>query len=180
MTPESLPLEVLQQIPLFAGMTANECQQMANISLVTKYEAGEVILRQGKSTRNLWIVLDGSCEVIKYLDGAEDKPTVLAEFGLYCNFGEMSFFEDRPQSATVRAKTPMMLLQIRREAFDALAEQAEGAAYKLALNAITSLAQRLRQMSEWVAKLSAAAPAEAERVPEWSQLRERLFDKWNL
>jgi len=25
-----------------------------------------------------------------------------------------------------------------------------------------------------------AAPAEAERVPEWSQLRERLFDKWNL
>ena len=180
MTPKTPSPELLQQIPLFSGMTANECQQLADIGSIACFEAGEAILRQGKSSRNLWIVLEGTCEVIKHIDGADSKPTVLAELGTYCNFGEMSFFENRPQSATVRAKTPLKLLQIKREQFDVLAGNAEGAAYKLALNAITSLAGRLRQMSEWVAKLSAAPPAGSERIPEWNQFREKLFDQWDL
>jgi len=174
-------IDVLRQLPILEGLTEAECAQIGEIAEVVTFRAGESIIEQDTSSQVLWIVLEGTCEVLMRFNGGKTHhaPTVLAELGPQSNFGEMSFFHHAPHSASVRAKTPVKLLRIERSKFDALIPQDGNAACKVALNAIESLAERLRRMSQWVAELAAEKPPHR-REPEWNQLRAKVFDGWKL
>ena len=104
---------------------------------------------------------------------------MLAVLKPYSHFGEMSFFSPAPHSASVRAQTAVMALGIDRRDYDDLIRQGIWAGYKLAYNTVQALADRLRQMDEWVAELAAHNPT-GERVAEWSTFRDKLFNGWNL
>ncbi len=93
------------------------------------YSDGEVIVRQGDTGREMFIIQSGEAQVSAAKNG---KETVLATLGRGDFFGEMSLLEDMPRSATVKAKgetkvlvlnTSNFLLKIRRDptfAFDVL------------------------------------------------------------
>lgn len=174
-------VDVLRQLPILEGLTEAECAQIGEIAEVANFQAGESIIEQGTSSQVLWIVLEGTCEVLMRFDGSGQNrpPTVLAELGPQSNFGEMSFFHRAPHSASVRAKTPVKLLRIERTKFDALIPCEGNAACKVALNTIETLAERLRRMGQWVAELAADKPPHR-REPEWNQLRTKVFDGWKL
>lgn len=182
MTADALPLETLKNIPLLEGFDDEECRQLQRAARVVEFEPGEVILRQGQCSRNLWILLEGKCEV--FTDPSADRGSgrralSLAELEPYSQFGEMSFYRSAPHSASVRAKTPVKLMRIEREDYESLIADGSKAAYKLACNAVESLADRLERMDEWVAKLvhdSSSAP----RVGEWDNFRKKLFNGWDL
>ena len=182
MTADILPLETLKNIPLFEGFSDEECRQMQRATRVVEAQPGEVILHQGQCSRNLWILLEGRCEVFNepQSDGsATRRPVLLAELEPYNQFGEMSFYRSAPHSASVRAKTPVRLLRIERGDYERLVSRGSAAAYKLACNAVESLAERLERMDDWVAQLvhdSSNAP----RVGEWENFRKKLFNGWNL
>lgn len=173
--------DVLQQAILFRGLSAAECQQLSQVAKVRHFAPGEVILRQGEDSRQLWVVLEGKCEVVRFKDEKHDArhSLVLAVLEPYSNFGEMSFFHPAPHSANVRAQTEVKALVIARSNYDQLIRMGNGAAYKLAYNAVESLADRLRRMDEWVAELADQNPPDA-KVPEWSSFRDKLFSGWNL
>ncbi len=181
MTAMGVDVDVLQQLPIFEGLTAAECAQIGEIAESVAFQAGETIIEQGTSSQVLWIVLDGTCEVLMRFDGSGSthQPTILAEVGPQSNFGEMSFFHRAPHSASVRAKTAVKLLRIERTKFDALIPCEGNAACKVALNTIETLAERLRRMGQWVAELTAEKPPHR-REPEWNQLRAKVFDGWKL
>lgn len=180
MTAVGVDVDVLQSLPIFEGLTPGECLQIAEIAEPASYRAGEAIIEQGTSSQVLWIVLDGTCEVLMRFDGqGNHHPAVLAELGPLSNFGEMSFFHRAPHSASVRAKTDAKLLRIERGKFDALIPREGSAACKVALNTIETLAERLRRMGQWVAELSAEKKPHR-KEPEWNQLREKVFDGWKL
>jgi CRP-like cAMP-binding protein len=191
MSGEFIGADVLRKIPIFGRMNDTERRQLAEIGATVAYAPGDVILRQGGSSQNLWVVLDGNCEVVKDPDAHQPraKEVRLAVLEPFSNFGEMSFFHPAPHSASVRALSAVKLLRIERADYEELVEEGASAAYKLSCNAIDSLAERLRRMDEWVAELlpAAAHGAEAasdgvvsERVPEWSRFRDKLFTGWNL
>ncbi len=171
--------EILAKIPLFKQLAEEERQQLADIATVANFTPGELILRQGRSSQNLWIVISGQCEVVRHGDNGDQEEVVLATLAPYDNFGEMSFFHAAPHSAGVRGKTNVKLLRISREAFDTLLANGSVVAYKLAHNAVESLADRLRKMDEWVARLM-RQKRENRSVREWSQFRESLFSEWSL
>jgi CRP-like cAMP-binding protein len=173
--------DILAKLPIFEGLTADECQQLAEIAIPADFRTGETIIEQGTSSQVLWIVLEGTCEVLMRFSGdhAPHAPTVLAELGPASNFGEMSFFHRAPHSASVRAKTDVKLLRIEREKFDALIPLEGNAACKVALNTIETLADRLRRMGQWVAELT-VEKAPHRKEPEWNQLRAKMFDGWKL
>ncbi|MEX2118386.1 MAG: cyclic nucleotide-binding domain-containing protein [Pirellulales bacterium] len=181
MKTESLPFEILRRIPIFRGLSESECRQLAETAATVEFAAGQEVLEQGRRSQQLWVLLEGTCEVIKRLPGGEraPEPIVLATLAPYSNFGEMSFFHSAPHSASVRAKTRVKLLLIERSDFDALVSGEASAACKLAINTVASLAERLRRMDDWVAELLANGTA-TQRVPEWNQLRSTLFDGWTL
>ncbi len=63
------------------------------------------MIRQGDQARDLWIVLEGQCEVVRRLnlDGehaSDGESLVLAALQPFQHFGEMSFFHPRPTRPT--------------------------------------------------------------------------------
>lgn len=175
-----LTADLSKKIPMFRGFSAAEWERLMGIAEISEVAPGELILTQGERSQKLWVLLEGTCEVFHHL--AEGKPgetTTLATLEPYANFGEMSFFHPAPHCASVRAKTAVKLLSIERSRYEALCNLEASAACKLALNAVASLAERLRRMDEWVDELMHRGQA-TQRIPEWNRLRATLFDGWKL
>ena len=168
------------EVPILANLAEDDCRYLQMVAETLEYQPGQIVIRQGEESRNLWIVLDGKCEVIREPDAANngERPVVLAQLEPYQHFGEMSFFNPAPHSVSVRAKTQLRLLRFSRAHYDRLVEEDRAAAYKIAFNAITGLAQRLRHLTDRVADLENINPSEAHS--EWSTFRGKLFDGWNV
>lgn len=176
----AVPVATLRQVPLFQNLSDEERGQIFQAAESKQFQPGEEILQQGGTCQNLWIVLDGECDVVKRVgDVPAGQEVVLATLGPYENFGEMSFFQAAPHAAAVRARTRMNVLRLPRAAYDGLVKDGAGAAFKLAYSTVESLAKRLRQMDEWVARLL-TENAKKDRAAEWSGFREKLFKEWNL
>lgn len=88
---------------------------------VQTFDDGEVVVREGEETREMFIIREGRIEILKQVGGHEVRLAIL-ERGSF--FGEMSLLEGLPRSATARAigKTELvvlrpgsLLVQIRRD-----------------------------------------------------------------
>jgi CRP-like cAMP-binding protein len=172
----SFGIQVLRSIPLFHELNETECRQIAEVIQMQSFAAGEAVIRQGESSRNLWVMLEGACEVVKRLtpDGPRSNSIVLATLQPYQYFGEMSFFHPAPHSADVRAKSNVKVLRISHVDYQDLIAEGVWAAYKLAYNVIEELAERLRRMDDWVSELLLRQKADDAQA-EWSDFRNKLF-----
>jgi CRP-like cAMP-binding protein len=181
MSEQAVPSELLEPIGLFRGLDEAERRLIAGAATLRQFAAGELVLCEGKTSRDLWVLLEGRCAVLRSADGdcTSSKQFVLAELEPYQQFGEMSFFQPAVHSASVRAETKVRLLRLARADFDRLLDEGAAVAYKLAYNVVESLAERLRQMDDRVVELSRAAVA-AQAVPEWRIFRDKLLSDWNL
>jgi CRP-like cAMP-binding protein len=172
--------ENLRRIPLFEGFTGDEFERLEKVAKISKFAPGDLVLRQGDRSQDLWVVLEGRCEVVFENAGAEaQEPIVLATLEAMSHFGEMSFFHDAPHSASVRAKTDVRLLRLTRSQFDDLLRAHSTVACKLAVNVVRSLAERMRRMDQWVVELKNAS-SRGQNVAEWAELQEKLFEGWQL
>ena len=175
--------DTLRRVPLFQKLNESEVHQIADVLRLRTFAPGEYVIRQGDQSRDLWIVLEGECEVVRRLKPNEQdnhqESLTLARLVPLAHFGEMSFFHPAPHSADVRAVSPLQLLQITHADYADMIQEGINAAFKLAYNVVTQLAERLRRMDEWVAEL-ANNPAAAANVPEWSRFRNKVFDGWSL
>lgn len=185
MTPqEASAVELIdwQALPVLDGLSAAEWQPLAEAAVIAHYRAGETVLVEGAQSQNLWVVLDGTCTVSRQ-GSAGGAGVVLAELGPGSQFGEMSFFQPVPHSASVRAKTDLKLLRIPRPDFDRLLNHGCCGAYKVAVNVVASLADRLRRMDEWVTELVTAHPADKPapvRSDEWAAFRTQIMQQVSL
>lgn len=182
MTPVAAPpvdLSLLRQCSLFDGLDDVECRALAAVVTRHRCEPGELVLRQGETDQELWVVAAGECEVVRQHVGAEASgaAVVLATLGPGETLGEMSFFQAAPHSASVRATTPLELLRLSREDFDARVNHGCRAAFKLAVNMVGTLARRMREMDRWVDELL-REESPAPRQAEWSGFRDKLFKEW--
>lgn len=85
------------------------------------YEPGQDIVREGEVGQSLFIIRSGEVEVLRRaLSGG--PPELLATLRAGDHFGEMAVFRRMRRTATVRAKTRVELLHVRREAALALSE----------------------------------------------------------
>jgi CRP/FNR family transcriptional regulator, cyclic AMP receptor protein len=176
---DAAPATWIKQIPLFRTFSEEECRHLEEIAARRVFHPGETVLQQGALSQEMWVLLEGKCEVVKQVDVGQQREIVLATLEPYSNFGEMSFFHSAPHSASVRAQTHVELLCITRAEFDRLIACDSKVACKLAINTVHSLAERMRRMDEWVAELITKQPAEPS-VPEMARLRAKLFDSWQL
>jgi NADH:ubiquinone reductase (H+-translocating) len=83
------------------------------------FEPGQDIVRKGDVGNSLFVIQEGEVEV---LDPDSPDPEPLAILGRGQHFGEIAVFEKCPRTATVRARTRVKVLQVRREAATALSE----------------------------------------------------------
>lgn len=105
------------------------------------YQKGDVILAQGAQDRSLYIILNGSVDVIiRALIGKK----VIATLSSGSMFGEMAFFDAQPRSADIVAKEETEAFILDPVSFDRFSAWYPRASLKLLKGLARVLSERLR------------------------------------
>ena len=108
--PDADELRILASVPIFAPLPGGSLEHLASRLVPLRLEPGTMIVREGDSGDRFYIVAEGEVEVSQ--DGA-----VLSELGSGGYFGEIALMRDIPRTATVIARTPVVLYALDREDF---------------------------------------------------------------
>lgn len=133
---------LLQRIPLFRELEADDLEHLAKFAKTQSYKAREVIFNQADSGHQMAIIIRGQVK-LSILSG-EGKEMTLAMPGVGDILGEMALLDGLGRSATVIAKEPTLLLVIQRQDFIPFLEEYPQVAIKM----LTTLAGRLRVTDE--------------------------------
>lgn len=162
--------------PIFQGTTLDERGQILERLEHISFSNGETILKEGDLTQFLWIILRGSCQVAKATTAGTRELAILDSGAI---FGEMSFFNPAPHSASIIAASDVEIMRLSRENYDTLEKNASSAAAKIALNTIKVLAERLQKMDEFTARL-VDSPETSQHKNEFWEFRSKLFTDWQF
>ncbi|HOS94130.1 MAG TPA: sigma 54-interacting transcriptional regulator, partial [Armatimonadota bacterium] len=133
------PLQILRQLPLFADVPEPLLEAIARGASWRPVAAGEVVVEAGDPGDALYVINDGTVEIlVRTADGI--APTRVATLGPGECFGEMALLTGEPRSATVRALTDTTLLRVASEDFSRLV--ADVSVYQ---RLVTLLCSRLRR-----------------------------------
>jgi nucleotide-binding universal stress UspA family protein len=131
--------QLLAQAPLFAVLSQEDLEHIAETARVRTYQRGEIIVREGEAPTGCFIIASGQVEVV--MGEHSSHPTVLTTLGAGEFFGEMAVIDDHPRSATVRALEETECVAIGRVEFlEALQHRPE-----VAVQMLPVLVRRLRQ-----------------------------------
>jgi len=108
--PAAEELRILASVPIFAPLPGGSLEHLAARLVPLRVEPGTVIVREGDAGDRFYIVAEGEIEVSQ--DG---KLVSELEAGGY--FGEIALMRDVPRTATVIARTPVVLYALDREDF---------------------------------------------------------------
>jgi signal transduction histidine kinase len=88
------------------------------------------------------MILEGEFEVTKLINNTENR--LLKTLGPGDFFGEMALIHNAPRAATVAAKTPVVVLELDKSAFDRVLERSSSVAMAM----VREISNRLRQNDE--------------------------------
>jgi len=111
---KSEKIEIIRKNPIFENLSLFELDKIADISEEIKYNQGEIIFEENEDADAFYIIASGSVEILK---SGQNKKEVLAIKSGGDVFGEMSVIDDLPRSATIRAKTNIILLKLIKAKF---------------------------------------------------------------
>lgn len=168
----------VRNCPLFWDMNATELGEVRRRLVSETYPQEDVILREGKSFQILWIIARGECEVFKMVKPLIEQRLTILDPGSV--FGEMSFFQPAPHSASVRAMSEVEVMRLSRDEFNSLQECCPTAAHKMLINAVRILAERLRRMDDWTCKLVEHPDGSESHRKEWRDFRSKLYTDWHF
>ncbi len=131
---KDMKIEQLAQVRLFSECSKKDLTMIGKLSDEQTVEAGKVIVEQGTTGVEFFLILEG--EAIVRRNGR--KTATLGE-GKY--FGELALLSPAPRNAQVAAVTDMRLLVIRQRQFKGLLDEVPGINHKL----LASMAERIRE-----------------------------------
>jgi CRP-like cAMP-binding protein len=129
--------DALAGVPLFAGISVESMQRLADVAGEQDFAAGQFIVRQGQVGTGLYVILSGSVRVLRGSD-------VVARLGKGEFFGELSVIDQLPRNASVEAAESTVVLALASWDLFALLESDP----KLSLNMIKGLVARVRLAGE--------------------------------
>ncbi len=141
--PEVEELRVLTSVPIFAPLPGMTLEHLAGRLVPLRLDPDTVIVREGDAGDRFYIVAEGVVEVSEY-----GRPISELDAGGY--FGEIALIRDVARTATVTAKTPVVLYALDREDF---------------LAAVTSHEPSAEAAEEVVSARLAGIPVAGARIP---------------
>ena len=107
-------VELLRKIPLFAKLEPSKLKLLAFTSERITYEADQVLFRQGDIGDAAYIIVEGSAKVLIETDEGEVEVAMLGRNDFV---GELAILCDIPRTATVKAASQTVTLQITKDLF---------------------------------------------------------------
>jgi CRP-like cAMP-binding protein len=141
-------IEMLQGMPLFAGLSKRELQTIAQITEQRRYDRYQVIIKAGDRGTALFLLTSGVVRVT--VGGGLGKELILGVLYPQDFFGEMALLDGLPRSATVTALEESEVLVISQKDFLECIRKVPQVAAKM----IVTLSLRLRQTDQKVGNLA--------------------------
>ena len=140
-------LDFLRSNALFEGLGEDELGVVEPLIEEIRIGAGERILAENESSRSLYLLQEGQVKIsIGYpLKLRKDLPIRTLAAGDV--FGEFSFIDRRPRSASARAVTDVRMLVLSRPDYDRLAQERPDIALALLQNIAVTLTERIRDIT---------------------------------
>jgi len=130
-------VEMLQNTPLWSGLTRQDLGLVARSSEQRNLESGQTIVRKEEPGGGFYLILDGAVEV-------RSNGKTLSKLGPGQFFGEMSILNNEPRSADVVTVEPSRILFLSALSFKTLLF----ANPKIALTMLQEFGRRLRNTDE--------------------------------
>jgi CRP/FNR family transcriptional regulator, cyclic AMP receptor protein len=141
-------IALLRHVRVFAGLSEEDLEAIAEVSVSRRYDAGEVVFREGDGGDTCYIVRSGLARAVR--QHSDGRSITLSHFGPGDIFGELAMFDEEPRSATVDVIDEVEVVAIPGRDMQRLMREHSEIAVKL--NA--ALAQRLRATNERLARQS--------------------------
>jgi CRP-like cAMP-binding protein len=126
-------VEMLQKVPLFAGLERRDLEEIAGSMRERRVAAGGMVVEQGAGGAGFFVIDEGEADV--FVDG-EHRNTI----GPGDYFGEIALLTGSDRTATITAKTDMLCYGMTSWDFKPLVEDNATIAWKL----LTAMAQKLQ------------------------------------
>jgi CRP-like cAMP-binding protein len=143
----------LQGVPWFSACTDEQLTDIVRLAERLDIQEDEVILREGRRGRELFIILEGTATVTR-------AGRVVNVLGAGDHFGELAAIEDRPRTATVTATSDLKVLIIGPRELEALMEIP---GFRNAL--LRGMSRRLRQADDRLAAYAERQEGTAQAPP---------------
>lgn len=145
----------LADIGLFGGLSQETLEVLASSIPASRVEAGEMVVEEGDTSTQMFVVIAGELEVIKRGQSGGDVRVAVLGPGDW--FGEMSIIDVQPRSASVRAVAPTLALSITADHVENLLYRRDVKDYALfIMNIARELSRRLRVADGILAQFYAA------------------------
>jgi len=163
--------DLLAQIPMFEGLSDADREALAQRLTEKAFATDQVVFSKGESGHSMYIVLSGSVQIYLPPENKDDPPVVIKDVRTGEYFGELSLFDDKPRSASVKALVETVLLELTRDEFG----EHLGRSKTAAITILAEMAERLRQTNSLLSQRATKdVVKEIEENLTWGQ---RLADK---
>jgi len=131
---------LLRQVPIFAGLEAEDLEELASIVEERRLDANIELFREGDSGDAVYLLVNGRVRV--FVGGGERPQKTLNELGAGACIGEMAVLDSAPRSATVCALERTRALRVPGDGFKrVMSERPE-----MSEAIVAELVRRMRQM----------------------------------
>jgi CRP/FNR family cyclic AMP-dependent transcriptional regulator len=156
-------ISLLKETEIFKNLAPEQIRKVLRICRTVTFAENEIIMKEGEMGDRMYIILQGTVEVIKKLimEGMDDEDTAgknkvftRLDAGRHAVFGEIALLEEFQRTATVRTVTGCTFYEIKKDDFLELADKDFELGYRILLNLSRIVSARLRKADEDTIKLT--------------------------
>lgn len=137
MTPRRDAHSQIRSLPIFAGCTETELDEIDHLADEVHVEAGRTIMRQGDLAQEFAVIVSGEADVVK--DGVAVAHLTPGDY-----FGEVALLDAITRTASIVATTDMTLEVIDRRGFNTLLDDLP----RLSRSMLHGTARRLAELED--------------------------------
>lgn len=135
-------IQLLRQVPLFAGLSENHLKKLAKRLVKRDYKEGQDIITQGKGGEGLFVIYEGTAQAIRIQPDGEK--IVMNEFGDTDYFGELALLDEGLRTASVVATSDISCFVLTSWDFKGILRDEP----EIAITMLEELANRFRRALE--------------------------------
>jgi sulfate permease, SulP family len=144
----------LEQFLVSRGMVSEDVAVIEPFVKEEDYGAGQSIIRLGENTREMYLLVQGSADVLIPLEGGRRRKRVQT-LSAGASFGEMALLDSEPRAADVVAREDLTCFSLGVEGFDHLKGTHPEVAMRFCVAIARILSTRLRETNEIISELEA-------------------------
>jgi CRP-like cAMP-binding protein len=149
---DNATIAILRGSALAEELSEQECAVLAAIVSRRTLTGEEILIEEGLTDHNLYLIIDGALAVCKKTAGGEWISLHVLNPGDMA--GELGFIDGQPHSATLRSIGTTEIFILERSAFESLVESQPWLAYRVMRAILRTVHAILRRMNLQYIELS--------------------------